>query len=48
MGWVLLLGLFVIVIVAVMFLKGFDRVSGRGPGQISKGMKEYDDSRDKK
>ena len=37
----LLLTIAGIFIVAILFLKGFDRIAGRGPGQISKGMREY-------
>lgn len=31
----------VITIIAVIALKGFDRVAGRGPGQIKDGMSQY-------
>jgi len=37
-----LLFLGVLVVLAVLLLKGFDRIAGRGPGQISKGMREYE------
>jgi hypothetical protein len=33
-----LIGLAVLVWVAVVFLKGFDRVAGRGPKQVSDGI----------
>ena len=38
-----ILGLLIVIIISVMFLKGFDRVAGRGPKQISDGMKEYEE-----
>lgn len=31
-------GLVVIVVIAVIFLKGFDRIAGRGPKQVSDGI----------
>ena len=47
MGWLFAIGFIVIVVLAVVFLKGFDRLAGRGPGQISNGLKEYDKSKQK-
>ena len=35
MGWFVL---FAILFLAVMFLRGFDRIAGRGPKQISDGI----------
>ena len=35
--WVLL-GVFVILLVAILFLKAFDRLAGRGPGQVTDGI----------
>lgn len=26
---------------AVLLLKGFDRIAGRGPGQVANGMREH-------
>lgn len=34
------IGIIVIIALAVIFLKGFDRVAGRGPGQVSGGIVE--------
>ena len=36
------LGFIAFLALAITFLKLFDRIAGRGPGQVSKGMKEYD------
>jgi hypothetical protein len=37
-----MLGLFVITIIAVLFLKEFDKVAGRGPTQVSDGIRQSD------
>jgi hypothetical protein len=37
-----LIGLIIAVALAVVFLKGFDRISGRGPKQVSDGIKQAD------
>ena len=38
----LLLAFAGIIVFAVLFLKGFDRIAGRGPGQVAKGVREYE------
>jgi len=37
----------IIVIIAVIFLKGFDVIAGRGPKQVSDGIKRARDSEDR-
>ena len=39
-----LIGLIIAVALAVVFLKGFDRISGRGPKQVSDGIKKANQS----
>lgn len=36
--------LIVLVAVAVIFLKGFDRIAGRGPHQVKKGIRRSESS----
>ena len=35
----ILIGLIVIIVIAVLLLKGFDQLAGRGPKQVSDGIK---------
>lgn len=43
----LLLGFIFIVIIAVVLLKGFDEVAGRGPKQVSEGIQRAVESEDR-
>ena len=43
----LVIGLIVIVVIAVLFLKGFDQIAGRGPKQVSDGIKQERKSDDR-
>ncbi|OEC37793.1 hypothetical protein A7D27_24595 [Pseudomonas sp. 1D4] len=31
----------IVVVLAIAFLRGFDRIAGRGPSQISEGLRQY-------
>jgi hypothetical protein len=42
-----LIGFIVIVIIAVVFLKGFDQIAGRGPKQVSHGIQKARESDDR-
>ena len=39
MGWLILIVIVIVVVAAVFVLKGFDEIAGRGPKQISDGIK---------
>jgi hypothetical protein len=39
--------IFIIIALAVVFLKGFDRISGRGPKQVSDGIKQARESEER-
>ena len=38
-----LIGVVVIIILAVIFLRGFDRIAGRGPKQVADGINKSKD-----
>jgi hypothetical protein len=40
--------LFVILAVSIIFLKGFDRIAGRGPKQVKDGIKQSSLNKDRR